>query len=72
VTELQWAEAVKTQRIDSPGPCLLRLKQDGDGWVVEAREEDEIDDISDVFIDTHGKIEDETRGIRYIPTRNEL
>ena len=64
--------AVKTQRIDSPGPCLLGLKQDGDGRVVEAREEDEIDNISDVFIDTHGKIEDETGGIRYVPTRNEL
>jgi len=60
------------QKIDSPGPCLLRLKQDGDGWVVEAGEEDEIDYISDVFIDTHSKIEDETGGIRHIPTRNEL
>lgn len=63
---------MKTQRIDSPGPCLLRLKQDGDGRVVEAGEEDEIDDISDVLIDTHGKIEDETGGIRHIPTCNEL
>jgi len=60
------------QGIDSPGPCLLRLKQDGDGRIVEAREEDEIDYISDVFIDTHGKIEDETGGIRHIPNRDEL
>lgn len=55
MTKLQWAEAVKMQRIDSPGPCLLRLKQEGDGRVVEAREEDEIDDISDVFINTHAR-----------------
>jgi hypothetical protein len=53
---------------DSPGPCLLGLEKDSDSWVVETRKEDEIDDISDAFIDTHSKIEDETGGIRYIPT----
>lgn len=69
--ELQWIEVWKNKG-DSPGPCLLGLEQDGDGWVVETREEGKIDNIPDVFIHTHSKIEDETGGIRYIPTRNEF
>jgi hypothetical protein len=50
----------------------LGLEEHGDGWVVEPREEDKIDDISDVLIDFGGQIENKTGGIRYIPTRNKL
>jgi hypothetical protein len=50
----------------------LGLEQHGDGRVVEPREEDKIDDISDVFIHIGRQIENKTGGIRYISTRNEL
>jgi hypothetical protein len=70
LTELHQKKRGRRRR-DSPGPCLLGLEQDGDGRVVETREEDEIDNIPDVLIHTYGKIEDKTGGIRYIPARSE-
>jgi len=50
---------------------LLGLEHYSDSRVVEPGEEDKIDYISDVFVDTGSQIENETGGIRHIPGRNE-
>jgi len=43
------------------------LEKNGKGRIVEAREEDKVNDVTDTFFDLDRKIQNETRGVWYVP-----
>lgn len=45
----------------SPCPCLVRLVQDGNSWVAEAREERKVNDVADARLNLAWEVENEAR-----------